>query len=82
MGEGKGGMIWKNGIETYKLSHVKRIVSPGSMHDTGCSGLLHWDDPKGWEGEEGGRGFRMGNTCTLMVDSSQFMAKPINYFKI
>ena len=52
------------------------------MRDTGGSGLVHWDDPEGWDGEGGGRGFRMGNTCTLMVDSSQFMAKPINYFKI
>ena len=54
--EGKGGMIWENGIETCKLSHVKRIASPGSMHDTGCLGLGHWDDPEGWDGEGGGRG--------------------------
>ena len=25
------------------------------MHDTGCSGLVHWDDPEGWDGEGGGR---------------------------
>ena len=56
VGEGKGGMIWENGIETCKLSHVKQIASPGSMHDTGCSGLVHWDDPEGWYGEGGGRG--------------------------
>ena len=30
-------------------------VSPGSMHDTGCLGLVHWDDPEGWYGEGGGR---------------------------
>ena len=36
VGEGKGGMIWENGIETCILSYVKRIASPGSMHDTGC----------------------------------------------
>ena len=29
---------------------------PGSMHDTGCSGLVHWDDSEGWHGEGGGRG--------------------------
>ena len=40
VGEGKGGMIWENGIETFKLSHVKRIASPGLMHDTGCLGLV------------------------------------------
>ena len=54
MGEGEGGMVWENGIETCILSFVKRIASPGSMHDTGCSGLVHWDDPEGCDGEEGG----------------------------
>ena len=44
-------MIWENGIETCILSYVKQITSPGSMHDTGCSGLVHWDDPEGWNGE-------------------------------
>ena len=81
-GEGEGGMIWENGIETCKLSYVKPITSPGSMHDTGCSGLVHWDDPEGWDGEGDGRGFRMGNTCTPMADSSQCMAKPIQYCKV
>ena len=55
MGEGEGGMIWENGTEICIISHVKRIASPGSMHDTGCSGLVCWDDPEGWEGEKGGR---------------------------
>ena len=82
MGEGKGRMIWENGIETCKLSHVKRIASPGSMHDTGYSRLVHWDDPERWDGEGGGEGFRMGNTCTPMADSSQYMAKPIQYCKV
>ena len=29
------------------------------MHETGCSGLVHWDDPEGWEGGrwEGGSGW-------------------------
>ena len=48
-------MIWETGIETCILSYVKRIASPGSMHDTGCSGLVRWDDPEGWYGEGGGR---------------------------
>ena len=53
--EGEGRMIWENGTETCKLSYVKRISSPGSMHDTGCLGLVHWDDPEGWDGEGGER---------------------------
>ena len=60
VGEGEGRMIWENGIETRKLSYVKRIASPGSMHDTGCSGLVHWDDPEGLDGEAGGRGVQDG----------------------
>ena len=60
VGEGKGGMIWENGIETCKLSHVKLISSPGLMHDTGCLGLVHWDDPEVWYGEGGGRGVQDG----------------------
>ena len=48
MGEGEGGMIWENGIETCIISYVKRIASPGSMHDTGCMGLVDWNDPEGW----------------------------------
>ena len=55
MGEGEGGMIWENGIDTCILSYVTQIASPGSMHDTGCSGLVHWDDPEGWDEEGGGR---------------------------
>ena len=30
------------------------------MHDTGCSGLVHWDDPEGWDGKGGGRGVQDG----------------------
>ena len=69
MGEGKGGMIWENGIETRELSHVKRMASPGSMDETGCLGLVHWDDPEGWDGEGGGREFTMGNMCIHVADS-------------
>ena len=65
---GRGEMIWENGIKTYIISCKKRVASPGSMQDTGSSGLVHWDDPEGWYGERG-KGFRMGNTCTPVVDA-------------
>ena len=35
---------------------MKKIISPGSMHETGCSKLVHWDDAEGWDGEGGGKG--------------------------
>ena len=54
MGQGGGGMIWENGIKTCIISYKKRITSPGSMQDTGCLGLVHWDDPEGWYGKGGG----------------------------
>ena len=82
VGEGESGMIWENGIETGIISCKKRIASPGSMQDTGCSGLVHWDEPEGWYGEGGGRGFRIGNTCTPVADSYQCMTEPIQYCKI
>ena len=66
VGKGKGGMIWENGIETCILSYVKQITSPGLMYETRCSGLVHWDDPKGWDGEGCGRGVQDGEhvyTC-------------------
>ena len=44
VGEGEGGMIWENGIETCILPCKKQIVSLGSIQDTGC--LVHWDDPE------------------------------------
>ena len=72
LGEGEGGMIWENNIETSILSRVKQITSPDWMHETSARGC---EDPEGWDGEGCGRGFRMGNTCKSMADSCQCMAK-------
>ena len=58
----EGGLIWENGIETCIISYKKRIASPGSMLDTGCLGLVHWDDPEGWYREEVGRGAGWGRS--------------------
>ena len=60
MGEGEGGMIWEDSIETCILPYVKPITSAGSMHEIECSGLVYWDDPEGWDGEGGGRGVQDG----------------------
>ena len=81
VGEGKSGMIWENGIETCILSYVKQTASPGLIHDTGCLGLVHWDDPEGWDEEGGGRGVQDGDHV-YMVDSCQCMAKPLQYCKV
>ena len=66
MGEGEGGMIWENGIETCIISSMKRVASLGSMHNSGCLGLMLWDDPEGGYGEGGGRRVQDGEhmyTC-------------------
>ena len=64
-GRGRG---WDDlgSFEIRIISYMKRVTSPGSMHDTGCLGLVHWDDPEGWYGEGGGRSVQDGEhmyTC-------------------
>ena len=67
MGEGEGGMIWGNGIEACIISYKKQITSPGLIQDAWgwCTGMTRRDGT----GKEVGGGFRMGNTCTPVVDS-------------
>ena len=65
VGEDEGGMTWENSTETCILPYVKQIASPGLMHETGCLGPGHWEDPEGWD----------GNTCTSTTESRECMAK-------
>ena len=51
VGESKGGMIWENSIETCILPYVKQITSPSSMHETGHSKPMHWDNSEEWDGD-------------------------------
>ena len=48
------------------------------MHETGCLGLVHWDDPEGWDGEGGGGVVQDGEHMYThgMYDPCQCMAKP------
>ena len=71
VGEGEGRMIWENCIETCILSYVKQIASPGLTHDTGCLGLVHWDNPEGWDGEGSGRRVQDGEH---MYTQDRFMS--------
>ena len=65
------------------LSHVKQIGSSGSMHETGCSGLVHWDDPEGWDGEERGRGGSgWGTQVHPWLIHVNVWQKPLQYCKV
>ena len=77
VGEGEGGMIWENSIETCILSYVKHVSSPGSVHETGAQGLVHWDDPEG-----GGRGVQEGEHVYACGGLCWYVAEPIQYCKV
>ena len=76
------GRFSENDIETCIILCMKGVASPGSMHNTGCLGLVHWDDPEGWYREGGGRRVQVGNTCIPVVDSFRCLAKLIQYCKV
>ena len=82
MGEGEGGMIWENGIETYIISYGNQspVQVQCMIQDAQgwCTGMTQRDGI----GREVGVGFRIGNSCTPMADSCQCMAKPIQYCKV
>ena len=75
VGEGEGGMLRENSIETCILYRVKQITSPGWMRETSarawCSGMTQRDQVE----RKVGGGIVMGNTCKSMADSCQCMAK-------
>ena len=75
VGEGEGGMFRENSIETYTLSRVKQITSPGWMQETSvrtwCTGKTQRERAE----REVGGGIEMGNICKIMADSCQCMTK-------
>ena len=48
---------------------MKRVASPGLMHDTGCLGLVHGTTQRDGRGREEEGGLRMGNMCIPVADS-------------
>ena len=75
VGEGEGGMFQENSIETCILSRVKKITSPGWMHETSALGWCTGKTQRDGKGREVGGGSRMGNTCKPMAESCQCMTK-------
>ena len=75
VGEGEGGMVKENNIETSILSRVKQITSPGWMHETSAQGWCTGKTQRDGMEREAGGGIGMGNTCKSMAYSCQCMAK-------
>ena len=53
------------------------------MHETGCSGLVHWDDPERWDGE----GVRRGDSVWRIYVHPWLIhvilyQKPLQYCKV
>ena len=61
---------------------MKQIASTGSMTETGCSGLVHWDDPEGWDGEGDGRGSGWGTHVKPWLIHTNVRQKPLQYYKV
>ena len=66
-----GMLNYKNASHVNSIMSSVRQVLPGReyfIHDTmskfdaghKCSGLVHWDDPEGWDREGGGKGIQDG----------------------
>ena len=63
VGEGEGGMFRENSIETWILSRVKQITSPGRMHETSARAWCTGKTQRDGVGREAGGEIWMGNTC-------------------
>ena len=60
VGEGEGGMIWENSMETYTLPYVKYVASGSLMYNAGNPNLVLCDNLEGWRKEGCGRGIQEG----------------------
>ena len=82
MGEGQGGMICENSIETCILSSVKPIASPGWMHETRAPGWCTRMTQRDGMGRkvEGGSGW--GTHVNPWLIHVNVWQKPLQYCKV
>ena len=78
VGEGEGGMIWENSIETCILSSVKQIATPGWMHETSTQG---WCTGK-TQRDGMGRGDQDGEHVNPWLIHVNVWQKPLQYCKV
>ena len=82
VGEGEGGEIWENSIETCIISCMKRVASPGSCTVLDVWGWYTGTTQREGTGRDEGGGFRMGNAGIPVADSFRYLAKLIQYCKV
>ena len=61
---------------------MKEMTCPSSMHETGHSKPLHWDNPEGWDGEGGGKGLGRGSHIYLWLIHVNVWEKSPQYCKV
>ena len=52
------------------------------MHETGCSGPVHWDDPERWDGEGGSGCSGWGTHVHPWLIHVSVWQKPLQYCKV
>ena len=84
--EGEGGMFRENNIEACILSIVKKITSPGWMHEISARAWCTGKTQRDWVEKEVGGQTGWGNPCKSkrdlqsMADSCQCMTKHTTIF--
>ena len=71
VGEGEGGVIGENSIETYTIQYAIQIASSNLLYDAGNPKLTLCDNIEGWDGEGGGREVQEGEDICIHVASSR-----------
>ena len=69
VGEGEGGKILENGIETCIISYMKRVAIQVQCMIQDAWGWCTGTTQRDGTGREVGGGFRMRNTCIPVADS-------------
>ena len=65
-----------------RMSDSRWLITHSWLSRSVITGALGWPRGRDSMGREVGEGFRMGNTCTPVVDSCQCIAKPVQYCKV
>ena len=47
-------------LVSFVVQKLLSLIRSPLMHETGCSGLVHWGEPERWDGEGAGRGVQDG----------------------